>query len=306
MRPKHSSLPTATAFPYEHGAYAKLMHSLRFSDFDIIHNNSLHYLPIALAHLLPMPMVTTLHTPPFWEMAGSILLGGRTNRFFVAVSPAIAQAWSSITRVDQVIFNGVDLQKFAYNPQPHKDPYMVWTGRIVPEKGLHFANDAANIAGLPLAFAGPIADRGYFESEILPRMEGNIRYAGHLCHDKLIALIANAQVCLCTPNWEEPYGLVVAEALACGTPVAAFARGALPSLLDASLRYPGRARQCGRPCTCRPFRRCISLAAIAVHRASPNRRLRTNDPQLRGCLLEPHRPIAVGGSKRWHRREHSG
>jgi glycosyltransferase involved in cell wall biosynthesis len=222
------------SFAYEHAAYAKLMDGLRCSDFDVIHNNSLHYLPITMAHLLPMPMVTTLHTPPFWELAGSIRLGGPCNRFFVAVSRAVTDAWSAITRIDKMIYNGVDLRKFAFAALPGAEPYFVWSGRIVPEKGLHFAIAAARLVGIPLVFAGPIADRGYFDAEILPRMTNTIRYAGHLDHGDLIALIGAARVCLCTPDWEEPYGLVVAEALACGTPVAGFARGALPSLLDAA------------------------------------------------------------------------
>jgi hypothetical protein len=62
----------ADSFATEHGIYGDLMNQLQNADFDIVHRNSLHYLPIAMASVLPMPMVTTLHTPPFWEMEGSL------------------------------------------------------------------------------------------------------------------------------------------------------------------------------------------------------------------------------------------
>jgi glycosyltransferase involved in cell wall biosynthesis len=220
-------------FGPEHAAYLALMTSLPSRAFDIVHNNSLHYLPAGMAGQLPMPMVTTLHTPAFWEMAGALHLTDQANNTLVAVSPVIAAAWSGASPVERVILNGIDLDAFSYRARPAADPYLIWTGRIVPEKGLHLAIEAARLAGLPLRIAGPIADEAYFRSAIEPQLGGPVRYLGHLKHAALVAPVAGAAACLCTPMWEEPYGLVVAEALACGTPVAGFARGALPALLDA-------------------------------------------------------------------------
>ena len=93
-------------------------------------------------------------------------------------------------------------------------------------------------AGTALGLAGPISDRAYFEAEIRPRLalEG-VEYAGHLTHRELVRFLGAASVALVTPCWDEPYGLVVAEALACGTPVCGFARGGLPELLP---------EECGR------------------------------------------------------------
>jgi glycosyltransferase involved in cell wall biosynthesis len=108
----------------------------------------------------------------------------------------------------------------------------VWFGRIAPEKGAHLAIDAAVLAGTGLMLAGPVCDREYFETEIRPRIALEaIEYVGHLTHAELVRFVGAASVALVTPCWDEPYGLVVAEALACGTPVCAFARGALPDLL---------------------------------------------------------------------------
>jgi len=167
-------------------------------------------------------------------MEGALRLADQANNALVAVSPVIAAAWSAAAPVDHVILNGIDLAAFAFRVRPADEPYLIWTGRIVPEKGLHLAIAAARLADMPLRIAGPIADAGYFHGEIEPQLGGVVRYLGHLRHAALIEHVAGARACLCTPLWDEPYGLVVAEALACGTPVAGFARGALPALLDAA------------------------------------------------------------------------
>lgn len=222
------------AFFKEHHAYLRLMNGLRDRNFDLIHNNSLHYLPVAMADTLPMPMVTTLHTPPFCWLESGVRVARSLNNRFVGVSKSIRAAWAPITPIDRVILNGIDLNRFVYSHEPAVDPYLVWYGRIVPEKGLHYALDAARLVGLPIRFAGPVLDREYFDAEIAPRMaDGGSLYLGHLGHEELATVIGGSKVFLCTPCWEEPYGLVVAEALACGVPVAAFARGAIPEILTA-------------------------------------------------------------------------
>lgn len=219
-------------FSSEHRQYRALMDALACRSFDLIHNNSLHYLPVAMAAALPMPMITTLHTPPFWELEGSMRLNRTLKHRVVAVSDVIRRAWQPIVPVECVVANGIDLERFRFREVPDAEPYVIWYGRIVPEKGLHLAIEAARFAGLPLRFAGPIADRTYYDQHILPKTGREVRYLGHLSHNELVAAIGGARAFLCTPLWEEPYGLVVAEALACGTPVAAFARGAVPDLLD--------------------------------------------------------------------------
>lgn len=223
---------TDHAFFREHHAYLSLMSSLRHRSFDIIHNNSLHYLPVTMAETLPMPVVTTLHTPPFCWLESGVRLSASPNHALVAVSKSVGELWADVEPVAAVVMNGIDLDRFAFRRHPAPDPYLVWYGRIVPEKGLHMAMEAARQVGLPLKIAGPIHDEVYFREHIVPGLGRGATHVGHLPHGALAALIAGARAFLCTPMWDEPYGLVVAEALACGVPVAAFARGAIPEILD--------------------------------------------------------------------------
>ena len=125
----------------------------------------------------------------------------------------------------------------------------VWFGRLVPEKGADLAIRAAQRAGIDLELMGPIGDRAYFEQEVAPMLNAGTRYLGHLDHAELAERVAQASVCLVTPRWDEPYGLVAAEALACGTPVCGFDRGALSEVLgdDVAVLVPaGRRARPGR------------------------------------------------------------
>jgi glycosyltransferase involved in cell wall biosynthesis len=228
-------------FMAEHHAYLELMLGLDELNYDVVHNNCLHYLPVAMASSLLTPMVTTLHSPPtpWLESAIRARPGGRGSHW-VSVSRANAGAWSHLCRPCRVIHNGVDLDLWRYAPRPRLGG-AVWSGRIVPEKGTHLAIAAARLAGMPLTIAGPVEDRAYFE-RCLAGAGAEVRYAGHLDSAELAAMVADAAVALVTPCWEEPFGLVAIEALACGTPVAGFARGALPEVLD---RHTGALAQPG-------------------------------------------------------------
>ena len=221
------SMPAVTWLE-EHHAYLTLMLELsRSHQFDVVHNNSLHHLPVAMAAAVPTPMVTTLHTPPT-PWLESAIQAGPCPVTFVAVSEHTARAWRS-TASAEVIRNGIDLDVWPRGPGGGP---AIWFGRLVPEKGAHLAIQAARAAGLELDLAGPVADRGYFEDRISPHLGSGIRYLGHLDHASLAARVGAASVTLVTPRWDEPYGLVVAESLACGTPVAGFDRGGVAEVLD--------------------------------------------------------------------------
>jgi UDP-glucose:tetrahydrobiopterin glucosyltransferase len=219
----------------EQMAYADVVAAVQLGAFDVVHFNALHYLPLGHADTFNAPMVVALHTPPFAPLDAAVAAAAAKDHVAcVAVSASLTEAWTSLNETPMIIGNGIDLARFPFKRPADDDVFAVWSGRIVPEKGLHLAIDAARLAGVPLKIAGPISNRAYWDAEIAPRLTAQTTYLGHLAQEDLAALVGMATVAVCTPRWEEPFGLVVAEALACGTPVAGFARGALPDILDAT------------------------------------------------------------------------
>ncbi|MBD8909328.1 glycosyltransferase family 4 protein [Methylorubrum zatmanii] len=215
----------------EFQAYERIMEAVARGGFDIVHNNSLHDLPLRASNDLSVPMTTALHTPPFESLAAGVR-AAKPGMIFAAVSPSLAQEWRDLVPDARVIGNGIDLSTFAFRAEADPADYVFWSGRIVPEKGTHLAIDAARDAGLRLRFAGPKPNPRYWDEWIAPRLGDDVSYVGHLSHRDLAHQLGGARAAIVSPRWEEPFGLVVAEALACGTPVAAFGRGAIPDIVD--------------------------------------------------------------------------
>jgi glycosyltransferase involved in cell wall biosynthesis len=254
-------------------AYRIALEVIDSGDFDLVHNISLHHLPLLASKSSKVPWITALHVGPFQEFRESVELADRSMTF-VTVSESLARGWRDIVGGLHVIGNGIDVSEFNYNPTQSPNSYAFWSGRVVPEKGLHFAIDAARIAGFLLVFAGPKRDLDYWNAEIEPRLGPDTDYRGHVNHYVIANLLGKARVTIVSPCWEEPFGLVVAEALACGTPVAAFRRGGVPVLLN---------EQCGRLAesdNVADLARAISEAALLDRKACRDLAVERYDAKL--------------------------
>ncbi len=228
-----------------HHAYLTLLKWLarQARHYDVVQLHTLHPLPVALAHLTGLPTVLTLHSPPTPWLESALRVAGCDVPYLVSVSRANQALWGETIDRVEVIHNGVDLDRWTVGRGA--SDAAVWSGRIAPEKAPHLAIDAARIAGLPLRIAGPIEHATYFRSQVQPRLGAGIEYVGRLDHAALGRLVGDSSVLLQTPQWDEPFCLAAAEAIACGTPVAAFDRGGLREVVGRHggvLCEPGDAR----------------------------------------------------------------
>ncbi|MEE4289465.1 MAG: glycosyltransferase [Erythrobacter sp.] len=201
------------------------------SGFDIVHNNSLYPAIIDWAARDLMPCVTSQHVPPFGNMRDSIeRTAGEPHLVTTITSHSQMRLWMAQARRNmRVVHNGIRCDR--WEPADEPDDYFVWVGRITPNKGTAHAARAARLAGLPLKIFGPVEDASYFVEEVEPHLTGGVEFHGHRSAAQLRPIVAKARGALVTPLWDEPFGLVAAEALACGTPVCAFDNGALSEVV---------------------------------------------------------------------------
>ena len=218
---------------YENDEYLSIAEDIEQHDFDVVHNNSTHELPILWGVKAPVPVVTTIHTPPISKLKAAIkICSGSENLHFVMPSKSFEATWQPyIDNGSIVIPNGVDLVKWPL--VRNSRDYLLWFGRIVHAKGLDIVMDAAREINMPLKFAGPLDDKRYFDEQIRPRMTENDTYLGHLKQAEIQLHMKGAAAMINAVRWEEPFGLTNIEAMSSGVPVAGFDRGAFSELVNA-------------------------------------------------------------------------
>jgi glycosyltransferase involved in cell wall biosynthesis len=209
--------------------YSLAFLKIKDGNYDLVHNNSLHYLPIILGNSLDIPFLTSFHTPVFPEISYALNALRSPQQYFSAVSKSLCKLYAEFGKCD-VVYNGIDIDKweFANNPSD----YYFWYGRICPEKGTHTAIEAATKLGKKIYLAGPKSNMEYYINEVAPLINNqNVVYLGHLNQVEVNQWLKNARALLFTSTWDEPYGLTIAESLASGTPVVSWNKGAAPEIL---------------------------------------------------------------------------
>ncbi|GCE10289.1 glycosyltransferase family 4 protein [Tengunoibacter tsumagoiensis] len=226
----------------------------RQTEFDLIHAHAFDWPAFVTSALVrPIPVIHTIHLPavsPEINEALRVLHQRNHPLKLITVSHSCAQTYASYTPFDRVIYNGLKIEQIPFAEHVSESAPLLFAGRITPEKGVEEAIEIAEQAGVPLLIAGGIYDQHYYEQRILPRIHqagDHVRYLGQLDHETLWQLMGEVRGLLFPIAWDEPFGLTPVEAMAAGTPVIAFQRGAAAEVIrdgeTGFLIQPGNCRQ---------------------------------------------------------------
>lgn len=220
----YSDGPGLDAKVWETLHFARLFE--RASDFDLIHNQA-DFAPLGFSRLTDTPMVTTIHgfgseriLPVYEAYDGHVAY----------VSISASDRAPSLTYA-ATIHHGIRVEDFPFDPAGSDD--LLFFGRIHPDKGAGEAVRAARAAGRRLILCGLIQDEGYHQREVEPFIDGDqVDYRGVIGGSERVEALGRARGLLHLIGFDEPFGLSVIEAMACGTPVIAYNRGSMPELID--------------------------------------------------------------------------
>jgi UDP-glucose:tetrahydrobiopterin glucosyltransferase len=214
------------------GAFAGVYAAVREARYDVIHNHAFDAPAVRLATALHAPVVHTLHLPADTAVAEALRDAARSDRAptVACVSACQASAWRQVVRTDAILPPFVPTRLIGWSPSVGDGA--VFAGRLSPEKGAIEAIEIAQAAGVRIDVYGDSYDAEYTRERIDPRRaDPAVTVHPGVPRTVIWEVIARAAVVLCPARWEEPFGMVAAEAQACGTPIVAFRRGALEEVI---------------------------------------------------------------------------
>jgi glycosyltransferase involved in cell wall biosynthesis len=213
---------------YEQMMLAKVYHQAHH--FDIIHSH-VGYTALPYCGFVKTPTVHTTHgvfTPDNEKIFRQFAW-----QPYISISEAQREPRLGLNYI-HTVYNGIDTTVYQFQEQPSQPPYLAFVGRLSPEKGPEGAIKIARAVGLPLKMAGKVdaVDRDYYNEQIKPLIDGKeIEYLGEVSHEEKVKLLAGASVTLFPITWREPFGLVMIESMATGTPVVGMALGSVPEVI---------------------------------------------------------------------------
>ena len=199
--------------------------------FDIVHlHPSIVHNCIPFASHASVPTVITLHDPPdsLWQHLLSPRRGNVPQLNLVTISEAQQRGLRGV-KAAATVHNGIDVMDYPFRKDA--GDFLLFAGRLVPEKGADVAVRVAIKANETLKITGGRIDQGYFDRTVRPFLGRQIQFLGMVKHDQLYRVYGNAKALLFPIDWEEPFGLGLIEAMACGIPVIAFRKGSVPEIV---------------------------------------------------------------------------
>ncbi len=221
--------------PWHDWFWNNLNHSSAFEmakKFDVLHCHW-NILGAFFQRFVKQPVLHTLHnTPASSEHRWKIFDYYKKDLNVVFLSKNQQKLSPVRFKKEWVVYNGIDLSKFRLRTQAEN--FLLWVGRICPAKAPDIAIKAVKRIGANLILAGQLQpmDQDYFNKEIKPHLSKKIKYVGELTQNQLNLLYGKAKALLYPAVWQEPFGLIIIESMACGTPVIAFKKGSLPEIVS--------------------------------------------------------------------------
>ncbi|MFN2606757.1 MAG: glycosyltransferase family 4 protein [Acidimicrobiales bacterium] len=204
----------------------------RAGEFDVVHDHTFPLGPSIGTSVADAAVVHTIHGPPTHPSARPIYGALGDSVHLVAISDYQRRATPELSYAGTV-YNGVAVDEHPFRAD--KEDFLLFIGRMCNDKGVHLAVEAATRLGRRLVLAGKMAEpaeKAYFEAEVRPRMTADTEYVGEADEAMKLDLYGRAACTLMPIQWPEPFGLVMVESMACGTPVVALRNGSVPEIVE--------------------------------------------------------------------------